>query len=200
MQVWLGHCWKALQHWLSAAGSGSSLWARTGCGAMERFVCPSQLLWSMKMCSWGMAELHSHSSQKPDHSAAFGRIWSDMSVVTDHQYVLNSHSLILISLFLFQKIHTKYAAFMQTGWCPCPPRAIIPVWFPALAATLLLCHCPQLQPTKAHKSMSHKLGITKYQGLQWDHNLDHTPPIKKERQRQDAEGLSEKHVLPAGPP
>lgn len=41
------------------------------------FVCPSLLLWSLKMYSWGMAEVNSQSSQKPDHYVAFGRLQSD---------------------------------------------------------------------------------------------------------------------------
>lgn len=36
---------------------------------------------------------------------------------------------------------------------------------------------PQLQPTKPHKPMSPKAGITKYQGMRWDPDLDHTSPM-----------------------
>lgn len=48
---------------------------------------------------------------------------------------------------------------------------------------LFLGYCPQLEPAKAHKTMNpQKLEITKYRGLQWELDLDHTPPIKKEEQ------------------
>lgn len=57
---------------------------------------------------------------------------------------------------------------------------------------------PQLQPAKPHKPVSHKAEIAKYWGMQWDADLDHTPPTERET-KAGAERLSEEHVLPARP-
>lgn len=117
----------------------------------------------------------------------------------DHQNILNLCSLSLISLFLLQKIHTKYATFRQTGWCPCPPGATS-----SYVISRAHCDCSLVSlPHSCSQPSSISQWATKWgspstgacDGTQtW---ITHLPC--KGRQRQGAEGLSEEHVLPAGP-
>ena len=108
-------------------------------------------------------------------------------------------SLTLIGLFLLQKIHTKYATFRETSWCPCPSGTTS-----SYVISSSRCNCPLVslphgcsQPSSISQwTMKWRPPSTRaHSGTQtW---ITHLPC--RGRQRQGAELLSKERVLPAGP-